>query len=69
MASLFGSLSGVVVFVHENGVCPEAYNDLSSALFPRWKAGFEQFSFITSSDMIKRKAISRNRPGTYDWLT
>jgi chaperonin cofactor prefoldin len=63
VASLSASLTGVVVFAHEDASCPQGYIDLSSALFPRWHVAFDQNSFITPKD----KAGSGNWPGNTDW--
>jgi hypothetical protein len=61
--ALSTSLTGVVVFVHEDASCPQGYTDLSSALVPRWHIAFDQYSFITPKD----KAGSGNWPGNTDW--
>jgi hypothetical protein len=63
VASLSASLTGVVVFTHEDGSCPPGYTDLSTALCPRWHLAFDQYSFITPTD----KAGSGSWPGNTDW--
>lgn len=61
--SLSSSLTGVVVFAHEDGFCPAGYNDLSIALFPRWRDAFAALSFIVPKD----KPTSGSWPGNADW--
>jgi hypothetical protein len=63
IAALSSSLAGLVYFAHEDGVCPQGYTDLQTALFPRWHFAFEQNSFITPKD----KATSGSWPGNTDW--